>query len=253
MALIALEGVSLDYPVFNSRTRSLQIDLYSRLGGVLAEHDRTLVVRAVDDVSLTLRDGDRIGLVGQNGAGKTTLLRIIAGAFRPTRGTLRIEGSISSYTDLFLGMDGEATGRDNIIFRCVFLGKTFREARVLAPEIAEFSGLGGHLDLPVRTYSAGMLVRLAFSISTAFQPDILVMDEMIGTGDAEFIAKAEQRLNNIVERSKILVISSHDMAIIGRLCTKAAWLDKGRMRLLGKPDEVIAAYRREVESRIEQG
>ncbi len=242
MAIIETSGVSLEFPAFTPSARSLQLRVYDKLGGVIAKHDQAIIVRALDNVSLTLRDGDRLGLIGHNGAGKTSLLRVMSRVYRPSSGTVRIVGTQSSYTDLALGMDGEASGWDNIIFRCVFLGMTFAEARRMAPEIAEFSGLGGHLDMPVRTYSTGMFVRLAFSISTAIHPDILIMDEMIGAGDADFIAKAEQRLTSLLERSKILVISSHDMAIVQRLCTEVAWLEKGRVRLLGTPADVIQAY-----------
>src|SRR5262245_16360116 len=149
-------------------------------------HDQTVVVRALDGIDLELKDGDRLGLIGHNGSGKTTLLRVLAGVYSPTRGSALIEGSISSYTDLTLGMDPEATGWENIVFRCAFLGLSFREAKRLSPTIAEFSELGKYLDLPTRTYSSGMFLRLAFAISTAIEPDIMIMDEMIAAGDAGF-------------------------------------------------------------------
>ena len=147
-------------------------------------------MRALDGIDLELKDGDRLGLIGHNGSGKTTLLRVLAGVYPPSGGSASIEGSISSFTDLTLGMDPEATGWENIIFRCAFMGMSFREAKRLSPAIAEFSELGEYLDLPTRTYSTGMFLRLAFAISTSIEPDILIMDEMIAAGDAQFIEKA---------------------------------------------------------------
>src|SRR5262245_56165567 len=183
MAFISLDGVSIAFPIFTSTTRSLKTAVFSRLGGTLAAHDNTVIVEALKNISLNLTDGDRLGLVGHNGAGKTSLLRVIAGVYPPLVGRAMIEGKVSSFTDITLGMDPEATGWENIVFRCVFMGMTFAEARAVSPAIGEFSELGEFLDLPVRTYSGGMFLRLAFAISTTVQPDILVMDEMIGAGD----------------------------------------------------------------------
>lgn len=245
-SIIQLDQVTIEYPVFTGKSLSLQLKLYEKLGGQLKEHDKTVFVRALENVSLDVKSGQRIGLIGHNGSGKTTMLRVISGVLQPTHGTVKINGSMSSYTDLYLGMDTDASGWDNIRFRCVFLGMTFKQAAELAPSIAEFSGLGNYLDMPVRTYSTGMFVRLAFAISTAVQPDILVMDEMIGAGDAEFINKAKQRIDNLMQGSKGLVIASHDNSIIERLCTHAMWLEKGRVRAYGPPSEVIAEYAQHV-------
>ena len=155
---------------------------------------------------------------------------------------MAIEGSISSFTDMTLGMDPKLTGWENIIFRCVFLGLSFREAKRLSPAIAEFSDLGNYLDLPTRTYSSGMFLRLAFAISTSIEPDILIMDEMISAGDAQFIAKAERRLRELVDKANILVLASHDMKIIQQMCNKVAWLEHGDFKQFGPPEVVMAAY-----------
>jgi ABC-type polysaccharide/polyol phosphate transport system ATPase subunit len=182
------------------------------------------------------------GIVGHNGAGKTTLLRVLAGVYQPTRGSCSIAGRLSSFTDITLGMDPEATGYDNIIFRSVFMGLSFAEARMLSPSIAEFSELGEYLKMPVRTYSTGMFVRLAFAISTAIEPDIIVMDEMIGAGDAQFVAKARGRLADLLQRVKILVLATHDAAIMQSLCSKLIWLDHGQIRKVGSFEDVYPLY-----------
>lgn len=242
MARIVLKDVSISFPIFTSQSRSVKSAVFTKLGGALGAHDNTVVVHALRNISLELADGDRLGLIGHNGAGKTSFLRVVAGVYPPRSGEAIVEGRISSFTDITLGMEPEATGWQNIIFRCVFLGLTFAEARALAPSIGQFSELGEYLDLPVRTYSSGMFVRLAFAISTSVQPDIVVMDEMIGTGDKTFIEKAHRRLNSLLERSRILVLASHGDDIIRSFCNKVLWLEKGEIRMLGPVDEVMTAY-----------
>lgn len=242
MALIHLNNISVNFPIYTSHTRSIRTALFSKLGGQLASHNNTVVVEAIKSLTLRLEDGDRLGLIGHNGAGKTSLLRVISGVYPPQQGEVNIIGKSASFTDITLGMDMEATGYENIIFRCVFLGLTFQEARDLSPSIAEFSELGEFLDMPVRTYSTGMFVRLAFSISTSIEPDILIMDEMIGAGDASFIEKAKARIDGLLEKTKILVISSHDMGIVQKICNKVMWLEKGEVKMMGSAEEVLAAY-----------
>jgi len=244
MACISLRDVSIAFPIFSSHTRSIRTAVLSRLGGSLSAHNDTVIVRALQSISLDLIDGDRLGLVGSNGAGKTTFLRVISRVYPPLTGEAVIEGKVSSFTDIGLGMEPEATGWQNIIFRCVFLGLTFAEARALAPSIGEFCELGPYLNLPVRTYSTGMFLRLAFAISTSVQPDIVVMDEMIGAGDQSFIEKAQKRIGNLLERTRILVLASHSRPIISRFCNKALWLDHGQVKMLGPVDDVLLAYER---------
>jgi ABC-type polysaccharide/polyol phosphate transport system ATPase subunit len=247
MALIKFENVTVEYPIFTSHTRSLKTALLGRIGGTLAKHNATVIVRALENINLELNDGDRLGIVGHNGAGKTTLLRVASRIYEPQIGFAEIDGSVSSFTDLTLGMDTEATGWENIIFRGVVMGLTFAEAREISPSIAEFSELGDYLDLPVRTYSAGMFLRLAFAISTSVQPDIVVMDELISAGDAQFIEKAEKRLAGLIGRTKILVLASHQLGTISTLCNKALWLEHGHIKALGSPDDVIKEYLASVE------
>src|SRR6516165_5309140 len=242
MARINLKNVIVDFPIVNASSRSLQLRLYQSLGGKLTSHHKTVVVRALDGVDLALGDGDRLGIIGHNGSGKTTLLRVLAGVYSPGQGSATIEGSISSFTDLTLGMDPESTGWENIIFRCAFMGMSFGEAKRLSSAIAEFSELGDYLNLPTRTYSSGMFLRLAFAISTSVEPDIMIMDEMISTGDAHFIAKATRRLRQLVDTANILVLASHDMKIIEQLCNKVAWLEHGSLKRFGSPESVTAEY-----------
>jgi ABC-type polysaccharide/polyol phosphate transport system ATPase subunit len=242
MARISLRGVIVEFPIVNADSQSLQLRIYRALGGKLRTERNTVVVRALDGIDLDLKDGDRIGLIGPNGSGKTTLLRVFAGVYPPQGGLASIEGSVSSFTDLALGMDLESTGWENIIFRCAFMGLSFREAERLSPAIAEFSELGEYLDLPVRTYSAGMFLRLAFAISTSIEPDILIMDEMISAGDAQFRDKANRRLRELVDKANILAIASHDTRVIQAVCNKTAWLQHGTIRKVGAPQEVLEAY-----------
>ena len=191
MAHIRLSDVGVEFPIHNAHSRSLQLQVFGKLGGKLAQHKQAVFVRALQGVNLSFEDGDRVGIIGHNGAGKTTLLRVLAGVYEPTFGSISVDGRLSSFTDITLGMDPEATGLENIIFRCVFMGLSFAEARRLSPSIQEFSELGEFLRLPVRTYSTGMFLRLAFAISTSIEPDIIIMDEMIAGGDARFIEKAK--------------------------------------------------------------
>jgi ABC-type polysaccharide/polyol phosphate transport system ATPase subunit len=244
MARIALRGVTVAFPIFSSHTRSIRTAVLSRLGGSLAAHNDTVIVRALVNISLDLADGDRLGLVGANGAGKTTFLRVISGVYPALDGEVIVEGKVTSFTDIGLGMDLEASGWQNIIFRCVFLGLTFAQAKALAPSIGEFCELGAYLDLPVRTYSTGMFLRLAFAISTAVRPDIIVMDEMIGAGDESFIQKAQKRIGELLEHARILVLASHSQPIIRNFCNKVLWLDHGEVRMLGLVDDVLLAYDR---------
>jgi len=242
MARISLSSVTVDFPIHNASSRSLQLHVFGAIGGALAEHKKAVVIRALDDVTLTLEDGDRVGILGQNGAGKTTLLRVMAGAYPPMRGTIAVDGRVSSLTNINLGMDLEATGLENIVFRCVFMGLTFAEAKQLSPSIQEFSELGEYLRLPVRTYSAGMFLRLAFAISTSIEPEILLMDEMISAGDARFIAKAQGRLTELLRRVKILVLATHDVGIMQSLCNKVIWMHQGKVRKAGTFQETYPIY-----------
>ena len=242
MSRVSVTNLHLNFPMHNSASRSLQLDIFQKLGGRIAREDNTTQIEALRGVNFELVDGDRLALVGHNGAGKTTLLKVLSGVYPPTHGRVEIEGSLTPLTDLSLGMDPESTGYENIIFRCVFIGMTFREARESMDTIAEFSGLGEFLKMPVRTYSTGMAMRLAFAISTSIEPDILILDEMIGAGDQTFVQKAQERVQSLMARTKILVMASHNVSILKKLCNKAIWLEHGLVREYGPLDEIVAAY-----------
>ncbi len=245
MARINLDKVSVDLAVYNSRGRALKSEILRRTvgGGLENDRDRSIqVVKALKDVSFVARDGDRIGLVGGNGAGKTTLLRVLSRVYPPTAGTASIEGRISSLIDLSMGMDADATGYDNIEMRSIMLGLDHRQAQAIVPDVEEFSQLGEFLDLPIRTYSSGMMLRLAFAVSTAVHPDILILDEVIGVGDAAFAERAEQRLHGMIQKASIMFLASHDNSSIKRFCNRTLWMKGGTLMMDGPPDDVLAAY-----------
>jgi ABC-type polysaccharide/polyol phosphate transport system ATPase subunit len=248
MAKIDLERVSLTFRV----REQYQITLKEYLLRGLFRRVRNplLKVRALQDVSLRFGDGDRVGIIGGNGAGKSTLLRLLAGVYTPTRGQRRVAGRISSLFELNLGFEMEATGRKNIMYRGYLQGETPRSIRAKMPEIADFSELGRFLDVPVRYYSAGMLVRLAFSIATAIEPEILLVDEVLSAGDLAFQAKARERMEDMMSRAKIIVIVSHDLENLPQLCETGVWLDRGRLRKIGPIEDVIQMYRTHVEGRL---
>ncbi|WP_375458318.1 ABC transporter ATP-binding protein [uncultured Enterovirga sp.] len=242
MASISLQNVSLSYPIYEGSSRSLKNSVLRTVGGQLSRTSGRIDVHALQDVSLDLADGDRLALVGRNGAGKSTLLKVLGGIYEPPAGRVVIEGRVSSLTDVNMGMDMDATGRDNIVARCIFLGMTFAEARGKLAEIEEFTELGAFLDMPARTYSAGMQVRLGFAASTASRPDILIMDEMVGAGDAAFAERAQQRITQFVERASILVFASHNNDILAQFCNRAVLLESGRIVLSGSVEAVVGAY-----------
>jgi ABC-type polysaccharide/polyol phosphate transport system ATPase subunit len=243
MAYISLNNADVVFAVYNSKTRSVRNQLISAIGGKINSIDHTTYIRALNKITVEVKEGERIGLIGHNGAGKTTLLKVLAGIYEPTGGTIQLEGHISSLTDITMGMDPELSGYDNIIMRCIFMGLSFKEAKNKVNEIIDFSELHEYIDLPTRTYSTGMYLRLAFSISTAITPDILIMDEMIGAGDAAFIHKARTRISDLIKRTKIMVLSSHDLQIMKDTCNRGIWMEKGQIRMDGNMTEVIEAYK----------
>lgn len=228
MATMTLENVSVDYPIFGVDGESLKKTLTSAAtGGRIGGSARVAVVEALRDVSFELREGDRLGVMGHNGAGKSTLLQVLAGVYPPTRGTYRCTGSIASLVNPTLGIEREATGYENIIIRGLLLGMSRRTIRARTPEIADFSGLGDYLRMPVHTYSTGMMMRLAFAITTSVRPDILLMDEWLSVGDADFREQAENRMKELVASSGILVLASHSPELIARECNRVVRLSHG--------------------------
>ena len=248
MTSIVVDRVTVDFPIYGASQQSLRHTLLSRTGGLIRRegerrHQR-VIVRALDDVAFSLKSGDRIGLVGHNGAGKSTLLRVLAGVYTPDAGTVRVDGKISPLLNAAPGLDPEDNGYENIKTCGMFLGMSADELGHKLPEIAEFSELGEYLDLPIRTYSTGMVTRLCFAIATAIDPDILLLDEGIAAGDARFASRAESRMRALIERSRILVLATHSEALMRALCNKGMLLEKGRVAELGPIDRVLEEYRR---------
>ncbi|WP_295957731.1 ABC transporter ATP-binding protein [uncultured Xanthomonas sp.] len=244
MASIHFDNVSVDFPIYNANGRSLKQRLIQvATGGQLGQNESgRVVVRALEGLTFSLNNGERLGLLGHNGAGKSTLLRLLSGVYFPSYGSARIEGDIGSLIDISLGSDPEATGRENIYLRGALLGLSRAEVSRKIEEIIEFSELGDFIDVPMRTYSTGMQMRLAFSVSTIVRPQILLMDEWLSVGDEGFRHKAEKRLSELVEATEILVIASHSRSLIEHTCRRALWLEHGRIKMDGSAEEVCAAY-----------
>ncbi|WP_432472032.1 ABC transporter ATP-binding protein [Amphritea sp. HPY] len=230
MALIEAENLVVEFPVFTNSHRSLKNTLLNATTGGRIAHaaGNKVSVRANDQLSFKISEGERVGLLGHNGSGKTTLLRALAGAYEPTEGYLNVQGRVASLLDISLGMDVDASGYDNIFLRGIMMGLTPREIRGKMNEIAEFTELGEYLDMPVRTYSSGMQLRLAFAVSTSIDADIIIMDEWLSVGDADFNEKASQRLTSFVENASILVIATHSEDLLRNVCNRAFRLEHGR-------------------------
>jgi ABC-2 type transport system ATP-binding protein/lipopolysaccharide transport system ATP-binding protein len=243
LASIKLVDASVEIPIYNSRGRSLKTTLIRHVGGQVDTDGRDVVtVKALQHINLELKPGDRLALVGHNGAGKSTLLRVFSGSYEPSSGIAEIDGTVSSLIDMTMGMDPELTGADNIILRGVFVGMSLKESRERIPEIAAFSELGPYLHLPMRTYSSGMMTRLAFAISTTRYPDILLFDEMISFGDAAFADRAKKRLDAMLDKASVLALASHDVYTLKNYCNRAIMLDEGMIAAEGSVQDVWDHY-----------
>ncbi len=242
-AEVNVSNLRVDFPLYHGNARSLKKMVFHSVSGRMgADKNNRVVVQALRDVSFTLRSGERLGLVGSNGAGKTTLLRAVAGIYEPVGGQLRVTGTINALLDPNLGMNPDLTGRENIALRALYVGMPAAMIPELEQDVADFAELGDFLDLPVRIYSAGMLIRLGFGLATAFHPQVLLMDEWILAGDANFMVKAQARLENLVRGAEILVLSSHAPTVVMDWCTRVLWMDQGRIKADGPPEEVLPMY-----------
>jgi lipopolysaccharide transport system ATP-binding protein len=232
---IIADNVTVDFPIYSTPHRSLKKSLLKIATGgrISSDAGGVVVVRALDGISFELKEGDRLGLTGHNGSGKSTLLRVLAGVYEPTGGSLSVQGRIASLLDISIGMDPEASGLENIFLRGVLLGLSKTDIHKKTDEIIDFSGLGDFIDLPIRTYSSGMSMRLAFSIATSVEADILLMDEWLSVGDADFVKKAEDRLKALVNKTPILVMASHSPEILKEVCSRVMRLEKGKICLEG--------------------
>lgn len=244
MAFLRLRDLSVEFPIYQGGSRSLKKALLatSTQGNLGRDAFDRINVHALEGLSFDIKEGDRVGLIGSNGAGKSTLLKVLAGIYQPTRGRLYAAGRVSALLDVSVGLNLEATGRENIILRGMYMDIHPREMRSLIDDVARFTDLGSYLDMPVRTYSSGMMVRLAFATSTCVPPEILLMDEWLSAGDAHFIAKAHKRLSDFVSFSSILVLASHDMELLAEWCTNGIFLRQGQVVAMGCIKDVIATY-----------
>lgn len=242
MAQITLDNVHLRYPLMGDAAKSLRSRLAAMLSGKQPNDTRPTYVDALQGLSLELRDGDRIGLIGGNGAGKSSLLRLMAGIYRPTSGTLIRDGKVLTMFDLSYGMDEEADGIENIEIAAALLGITGADLRLIKAEVAEFSELGDALQRPIRTYSAGMRVRLAFGLVSSLNADILLIDEIIGVGDSRFMKKASARISKQVESAKIFVLASHAESVLRDFCTTGIVMANGRIQFHGPINDAIRFY-----------
>jgi homopolymeric O-antigen transport system ATP-binding protein len=253
MAFLRLRNLSVEFPMYQGSSRSLKKLLVATTtyGNLARDATDRINVRALNDLTLDIEDGDRVGLIGANGAGKTTLLRVLAGIYCPTRGQLYSQGKISAVLDVALGLNPDATGRENIILRGMYMNIHPREMRSRVEEIAEFTELGPYLDMPARTYSAGMMVRLGFAVSTCIPPEILLMDEWLSASDAGFLDKAQRRMEQFVDSSSILVLASHSQDLMRKWCNRGLLLQQGGIVTYGDINDVIAAYTETLPKRSE--
>ncbi|TCP57008.1 ABC-2 type transport system ATP-binding protein [Tamaricihabitans halophyticus] len=243
MVSIDVWNASVDFPIFDAKTRSLKKAVLGKVGGKIASDAKVPIIEALHDITVSIKEGDRVGLVGHNGAGKSTLLRLLAGIYEPTRGAARTVGKVAPVFDLGVGMDPEISGYENILIRGLYLGMTRKEMQKRVDDIAEFTELGDYLSMPLRTYSTGMRVRLALGVVTSIDPEILLLDEGIGAVDAAFLDKARDRLVDLVRRSGMLVFASHQDELLFELCSSALWMDEGRIVKEGSLREVIGGYK----------
>lgn len=238
MSYIQMENVDLIYKIYHEM--SIKSFFLQR------KQVQTQTIQALSDINLSLQNGDRLAIIGHNGAGKSSMLKVIAGIY-PVRGKLDVSGKIATLFDLSTGFEMEATGWENIKLRGFMLGETPKSIGQKIQEIADFSELGDHLNIPVKYYSSGMFVRLAFSVSSSIEPDILLLDEVMAAGDAQFLKKATTRIHQLIDRVNILVFVTHQLTSALDFCNKGLWLDHGRIQMLGPVDEVVAAYTRHIQ------
>jgi ABC-type polysaccharide/polyol phosphate transport system ATPase subunit len=247
MAFLRLRDLCVEFPMYQTSSRSLKKSILASTtrGNLARDALNRINVKALSDLNFNIEQGDRVGLMGLNGSGKTTLLKVLAGIYRPSRGQLLAAGRVSALLDINVGMNGELTGYENIILRGMYMGIHPREMRKRSDEIAEFTELGDYLDMPLRTYSSGMTVRLSFAIATCIAPEILLLDEWLSAGDAPFIAKAKKRMDEFVRLSSVLVLASHSMPLLQEWCTHGVWLEFGHVKMMGPVSVVVAAYNKD--------
>jgi ABC-type polysaccharide/polyol phosphate transport system ATPase subunit len=247
MASIDVTDASITFHA--TQTKQVTLKEYLVRGLFRRSANPQVAIHAITDLNLQVRDGDRIGVIGHNGAGKTTLLKLLAGIYTPTKGTCEVKGRICSLFDISLGFESEATGWENIVYRSYLQGERPATVKAKMEEIAAFSELGEFLTLPVKNYSAGMRMRLAFSIATAAEPEVLLVDEVLAVGDLAFQIKARERMKAMMSTSRLMVVVSHDLKTVRDTCTRALWMRQGKVVMDGTPKDVVKAYNQDAVER----
>lgn len=240
--MIKVENIVLTYELYHDQTRSLKEAIVNLFHKRQYSKEKKSNFNALDHISFEIKEGERLGIIGGNGAGKSTLLKVISGILKPTEGSVKVNGTIQPLIEISAGFNPEFSGKENIYLNGYMLG--FSRDQITAKEAAiiEFTELGDFINVPVKYYSSGMAVRLAFAIATSIEPEILLFDEMLSAGDAHFVAKAQARMNDLLSKSKGMVVVSHDLSMIKTLCSRAIWLDHGKIKMDGSPAAVIAKY-----------
>ena len=238
MAIIEVKNVNLTYRVLKNRTSSIKELFRDAVKGRV----RILDYVALEDVSFTVDKGEVVAILGRNGAGKSTLLKILAGVLPPTKGTSKVDGKIAPMIELGAGFHPEMTGAENVLFYSALMGREIKHVKERTPAIGEWAGVSDHMDFPLRTFSSGMLARLAFATATDEQADVLLIDEVLSVGDADFQSKSRARMNEMISGGAAVVLVSHDMKAVRTLATRAVWLENGHVKMIGNPAEVVAAY-----------
>lgn len=234
---ISVQGLSLQY-----KTRMQNKTFQSSLRASTRKKPRT--VDALSSIDLEVKTGTVLGVIGTNGAGKSTLMRCISGIVPPTQGKVYVRGEVSTLLSLGVGFNANLTGRENVMLGGLAAGLSREQIEARFEDICEFAGLGDFIDFPMRTYSSGMYGRLAFAVSTSLDPDILIIDEALSTGDARFKEKSGKRIKELCEQSSTMIIVSHSLATIQELCSEVAWLDQGSLAAIGDPTEIIDKYKK---------
>jgi ABC-type polysaccharide/polyol phosphate transport system ATPase subunit len=239
MAVIEVKNVNVTYRVLMNKSGSLKELFRDAIKGKA----RVIDYVALKDVSFTVDKGEVVAILGRNGAGKSTLLKVLAGVLPPTKGTSKVQGNIAPMIELGAGFHPEVTGAENVLFYSVLMGRDVKRVKSRTSAIGEWAGVTDHMDFPLRTFSSGMVARLAFSTATDEESDVLLVDEVLSVGDAEFKTKSKDRMNQLIKSGAAVVLVSHDMNAVLELATKAIWLEDGHVKLMGNPEEVVAAYK----------
>jgi len=238
MPVIEVTNVNVTYRVLMNRTSSMK-ELFRDF---LKRKARVIDYVALKDISFTVDKGEVVAILGRNGAGKSTLLKVLAGVLPPTKGTSKVDGKIAPMIELGAGFHPEMTGAENVLFYSALMGRDIQHVRERTPEIGEWAGVSDHMDFPLRTFSSGMVARLAFATATDEQAEVLLVDEVLSVGDADFRTKSRTRMNSLISSGAAVVLVSHDMSAVRELATRAVWLENGHVKMIGNPEEVVAAY-----------